>query len=300
MSDELRGWKEICAYLRTSVSTAQRWERDMALPVHRIGNSPSATVYAHAAELDAWRLAYEAAEHAESGTNAAIAEDTSSASSHEPILSQADETRLATNSRVVAAPRFRLVRFLRPFAILVAILVIAAVIVFGRLTSWSRAVQRVQPIEPYAAQKSTRLVVVKITAPDKREFVARVADGTMATIAVPGLVKLGLTATIRGSGLKVGICEITPTRTGAEALKVLRIIPLSEAGVTSFAWGPSNVRLEWLGTAAEAANTPPPGDGPPAKCCVTCDHSVACATQVVGPCGSCRAVPGGTGAPVPK
>jgi Tol biopolymer transport system component len=53
-SDRLDSWKEIAAYLRRSVRTVTRWEREEGLPVHRHLHSKSGTVYAHKLELDAW------------------------------------------------------------------------------------------------------------------------------------------------------------------------------------------------------------------------------------------------------
>jgi len=51
----LDSWKEIAAYLGRSARCAQRWERNLGLPVHRIRHTEGYTVYAYAAELDAWR-----------------------------------------------------------------------------------------------------------------------------------------------------------------------------------------------------------------------------------------------------
>ena len=50
----LNSWKEIANYLARAVRTAQRWERNSKLPVHRIGNGPKAPVFAFRQELDAW------------------------------------------------------------------------------------------------------------------------------------------------------------------------------------------------------------------------------------------------------
>jgi hypothetical protein len=50
----LNSWKEIASYLARAVRTAQRWERNSNLPVHRIGNGPKASVFAFGDELDAW------------------------------------------------------------------------------------------------------------------------------------------------------------------------------------------------------------------------------------------------------
>jgi Tol biopolymer transport system component len=53
-SDRLDSWKEIAAYLKRSVRTVTRWERDEGLPVHRHLHSKSGSVYAYKAELDGW------------------------------------------------------------------------------------------------------------------------------------------------------------------------------------------------------------------------------------------------------
>jgi hypothetical protein len=50
----LNSWKEIANYLARAVRTAQRWECNSKLPVHRIGNGPKAPVFAFGEELDAW------------------------------------------------------------------------------------------------------------------------------------------------------------------------------------------------------------------------------------------------------
>jgi TolB-like protein/tetratricopeptide (TPR) repeat protein len=50
----LDSWKEIAGYLRRDVRTVQAWEKKEGLPVHRHAHSARASVYAYAAELDAW------------------------------------------------------------------------------------------------------------------------------------------------------------------------------------------------------------------------------------------------------
>lgn len=50
----LNSWKEIAAYLDTSVRTVQRWEQVEGLPVHRHEHASVATVYTYTAEVDAW------------------------------------------------------------------------------------------------------------------------------------------------------------------------------------------------------------------------------------------------------
>lgn len=47
-------WKEIAAYLKIRVRTAQRWEKELGLPVHRINELDKAYVFAYTDELDKW------------------------------------------------------------------------------------------------------------------------------------------------------------------------------------------------------------------------------------------------------
>jgi hypothetical protein len=52
----LDGWKDIASYLGRGVRTAQRWERELGLPVRRLGTGGAEVVYAFREELDAWLL----------------------------------------------------------------------------------------------------------------------------------------------------------------------------------------------------------------------------------------------------
>ncbi len=51
----LDSWKEIAAYLKRDVTTAQRWEKREGMPVHRHLHDKRGSVYAVPAELDAWK-----------------------------------------------------------------------------------------------------------------------------------------------------------------------------------------------------------------------------------------------------
>jgi len=52
--DRLTGWKEIATFLGKGVRTAQRWEKDYGLPVHRIGREGGEIVFARRHEITAW------------------------------------------------------------------------------------------------------------------------------------------------------------------------------------------------------------------------------------------------------
>ncbi len=53
-SERLDGWKSISRFLGRNVRTAQLWERDRGLPVHRIPGGAGQTVFAYASELQSW------------------------------------------------------------------------------------------------------------------------------------------------------------------------------------------------------------------------------------------------------
>lgn len=55
LDERLESWKEIASYLKRSVRTVRRWERDEGLPVHRHVHRKMGTVYAYRREIDAWR-----------------------------------------------------------------------------------------------------------------------------------------------------------------------------------------------------------------------------------------------------
>lgn len=53
-SEILTGWKDIANYLGKGVRTAQRYERELGLPVRRRARKTTWTVVAVKSELDAW------------------------------------------------------------------------------------------------------------------------------------------------------------------------------------------------------------------------------------------------------
>lgn len=57
----LNGWKEIATHLGRGVRTAQRWEREFGLPVRRIGQDRSESVFAFTTEIDGWLASSSAA-----------------------------------------------------------------------------------------------------------------------------------------------------------------------------------------------------------------------------------------------
>ncbi|MCC6394328.1 MAG: helix-turn-helix domain-containing protein [Bryobacterales bacterium] len=111
-SSELCSWKEIASYLGVSVKTAQLWERDRGLPVHRPAG-PGGQVRAFAAELDAWRTRASARPE----TPAVLAVESTAAAETEPGAEPA-----------VLTPSARVPRSLMRFVWLAAIPLVIGVI----------------------------------------------------------------------------------------------------------------------------------------------------------------------------
>jgi len=63
--DRLNGWKEIASFLGKGVRTVQRWERELGLPVHRLGREGGEIVFAFRREIADWSLAQDAARRGE-------------------------------------------------------------------------------------------------------------------------------------------------------------------------------------------------------------------------------------------
>jgi PAS domain-containing protein len=47
-------WKDVAAYLGKTTRTAQRWERELGLPIHRPLNKPAGVIVANPDEIDSW------------------------------------------------------------------------------------------------------------------------------------------------------------------------------------------------------------------------------------------------------
>ncbi|MCU1384559.1 MAG: hypothetical protein JWL71_3256 [Acidobacteria bacterium] len=60
-STRLDSWKAIAGYLDRDERTAQRWERELGLPVRRFPGGRGRSVFAYSSEIDAWLLSARAA-----------------------------------------------------------------------------------------------------------------------------------------------------------------------------------------------------------------------------------------------
>ncbi len=70
----LNGWKEIATYLKCGVRTAQRWQRELHLPIIRVRDGKRGPVMAESHNLDEWLK-----HRSESVTNETVQRRTSAA-----------------------------------------------------------------------------------------------------------------------------------------------------------------------------------------------------------------------------
>ncbi|MEN8154404.1 MAG: tetratricopeptide repeat protein [Acidobacteriota bacterium] len=68
-TERLDSWKEISLYLDRSEKTCRNWATSLGLPIHRIGKSPKARVFAYKNELDTWLKEIDDSKIAEKGGN---------------------------------------------------------------------------------------------------------------------------------------------------------------------------------------------------------------------------------------
>ena len=54
VNDRLDGWKAVAAHVHKSVRTAQRWERELGLPIRRMPTENGEIIYAFTSEIDEW------------------------------------------------------------------------------------------------------------------------------------------------------------------------------------------------------------------------------------------------------
>lgn len=175
----LRGWKDIAAYLHTTVKTATRWEDVRGLPVRRQPGGARDTVFAFREELDEWQRR----------TLAGAREDANASapdSAHQPCDIE-KQTKTGTALRSGASPRERILR-------VVAVVIALACIPVGAAVTWriaSRLARSPGSAGPSAESKPDRPVLVplvrlEISRSDGRRATVGIVDGGAGQTDGPG------------------------------------------------------------------------------------------------------------------
>jgi len=116
----LDGWKDIATCLGKSERTVKRWERDRALPIHRVPGGGRATVYAFRAELDEWLKSSNAADADEPAPEDVLPETPAVIEAAANTPESAAPTPVAAPPATRPAPRF-------PWLLALCVFLLAAV-----------------------------------------------------------------------------------------------------------------------------------------------------------------------------
>jgi hypothetical protein len=272
MSEELRGWKAICSYLGTSERTAQRWERELALPVRRAEGVAKGPVFAVPAELDAWRLSAHG-----------IAALSGDQPGPQAPLAEAHLARFPARRRILW-------------------LAAAACLLVAGITAWllfPRAAISARlpvpaptgvPVEAHGVAASGAIVALDVAVADGTTFLLRIPDGMIGTLVVPGAPKLGLSPLIKGAEVRLAVFELTSGPRGDERASYVTNFPVSSTSATTFTHAGVSLRIR-LRNASDTLAKPDASTAPSrSRCCIACDRIVACAAEVKAPCGHCCGV----------
>jgi hypothetical protein len=228
----LRGWKEIAAFLGTSARSAQRWERELGMPVQRLRMTTGSVVSAYPSEIDAWRRRVSADLAKESiqsgGTDDAEAGDSDPG---DPADSQGDGP---APHRPVVQGRFTLVSARWALVGLLAFTgVIAATWVYwhrdGRTPEATDAIESVGDVIRVSSGPST----IRL----------RPGPDGMTTVTLPGVPELRVRTERAGAELAVDVYSATTLPDRPRRLARLRLTPAIPAELA--VEGNSPIRFAW-------------------------------------------------------
>jgi tetratricopeptide (TPR) repeat protein len=118
----LDSWKEIAAFFGRDERTVKRWEKERALPIHRLPGGSRARVFAFTAELERWMHSVEVSPADESSVTDAVADPASNAIADKPdSVEQLDASQAAEPPRSSSA---------KIWGVAAAVLLIASAAVF--------------------------------------------------------------------------------------------------------------------------------------------------------------------------
>jgi hypothetical protein len=290
MDDELSGWKAIADYLGTSERTAQRWERDLGLPVRRGGAAKGTTVVATPSDLDQWRSS-PVGLRAEGARALDSSEQAASATAEGARRESGDNVGVATavvEQGSTRRPRGRMVVGGLSAALLVLAL-LGWLVGPGLLSrpQHSNLASNRTAVASLSGPGAGGVVVLKLTAASGEAWSLRVKSGTMATWEAGTGRILGIVAAVDGAVARVTLTETERSTTGTERRIWQGNESLARGVSAPIRFAGSRMLLEWVGT----EGTSPPGEQgetvAPPRCCVMCGGVTACATEVAGWCGSC-------------
>jgi len=263
----LRGWKDIAAFLGTSLRSAQRWERELALPVHRLRTTTGSVVSAYPSELDSWRRRV--------GADLRSAEDAGSSGGDLDLNSNEGSSEgIAIESPPGAPPSSDLARRSFPGARWLAVAAALIVVTAAGIWLWPGQHAPVAPPSTARLQSAAkhgpadagvdnrqRGSAAEVSGAAQLRFTSgastarlRVGPDEMATLVIPGVPELRVRAIPSGSELTVEL--YWKPATGRSANGFVRVTALrlvrGEPGLFEVS-GATPIVIVWEGPAAKPA-----------------------------------------------
>lgn len=240
-TDQLRGWKEIAAYLKASERSAKRWEKTRGLPVRRLPGTSRDGVFAVPEEIEAW---------ARGGST-----EVAPTPSGDPAAAVSSR-----DSREERSGDGRSIRIPYTMAIVIVSLLGATVLALVGFYAWrvplafnTRRVESGQTKGARVTGKGGPGPSVVVFHVATAHSVARVSivDGGCGAVALSGHPFIDLCPRLIGDGLFLDVFKRGDGRTPGEKQVTLRLDPNSEVRVPGPVW----FDVEWVET-TRAATTP--------------------------------------------
>jgi len=232
-SHQLRGWKEIAAYLKASERSAKRWEGNRGLPIHRIPGTTRDVVFAHSEELDDW-------------VRSAVAPMLAVSNPEDP-QTQPGAPTVSGHGTEVPAGKWRGNGTRLLILVAVGLLLMAAYRILrivnetvspnpSRVAATTSAPQTGALAEPKAS------VTLRVSVSEPTRWSARVTvpDGDCTTLAVSGQSSIDVCPHRLGDGVLVDV--ISAGQGPARQVTTLRLEPNSEIRIVK----PLTIDIEWL------------------------------------------------------
>ena len=188
----LRGWKEIAVFLGTSARSAQRWERELRMPVHRLRMSTGSVVTAYPSELDAWRR----------GISADLASDSTPGDSADGPVDESGDSAVVPPEHV-GGPAEGQMGTRHGHAVALAVRIAAGFLLGGAVLAggwlW---LQQPSRIDRGAVARTTPGSGLRVTSGSSTVRLQPGADG-LATLSLPGFPELQVLTVPSGSEMTV-------------------------------------------------------------------------------------------------
>lgn len=279
-AEPLKGWKAIASFLDVSVRTASRWERELALPVHRLAGLKGDVVYAQPEELRRW-----------------LEERSDVASETDPVVPSDEPDAVPSEAGSAPGRRFRGSRPVLAFYAGLAVLLATAALYW--LGGGSPTVASSQPLGRRGGQSTTvtaettseRLLLLRVlveTVTGSQRLSLGVFDGGMVTVATKGGPSLGILARRAGSQVTILVGLLSGTIAGpGGGLHQIGTLHLDPGRPVSVSHEGTTLRVEWTG---ERPARPPAVESNSERtreCTIRCDRLAVTGAAVETPCGKC-------------